>query len=247
MAPRIPGRGVIAPLLVAALAGCSAAGPGSTAATPSSTSATSSTSTSTSSTSTSPSASSPTQTPPASTSRTPTTSTARPAEVTSTTSSSTTPAAPVGPQRCGQVTTTTGTRVTVEIISADVGCAVAVDLLTRYYTDPPSPPQGSGAYVDIGEWNCNSSSSQPPGRASTCRSGAGGEIITHEPASPPTPLQPAPSPPPAQTPSGDHCALIDQPTLDQLFPDGVQDEQSCKNYIAGEGAIYEEKYGTPGP
>ncbi|NYF97173.1 hypothetical protein [Janibacter cremeus] len=244
MAPMNPGRGAIGLLLVAALAlsGCAAAG--------STDAATSSTSHSTSSASTSQGTTS-SRTSPTSTSSTPTTSTARPVEATSTTTtstaSSTTPAAPVGPQRCGQVTTTIGDLVTVEIIAADVDCAFAVALLTRYYTDPPSPPQGSGGYVDIGEWNCNSSSSQAPGRASTCRTEAGGLIITHEPASAPTPQEPAGTPPPAQAPSDGHCALIDQPTLDQMFPDGVQDEQKCANYIAGEGAIYEEKHGTPGP
>ncbi|WP_435203507.1 hypothetical protein [Janibacter sp. GS2] len=248
MAPTTLRLGTTAPLLAAALVLAGCGGSGSTEAATSSSSAESTSSTSTpSSSSTRSSTSTLSRTHTTSTSSTSTSttssttpsstsaSTSAPTTATTTTTSppsttATTAAAAVGPQRCTQVTTAIGDRATVEIISGDVDCTFAVDLLTRYYTNPPSPPQGSGGYVDIGEWNCNSSSSQAPGRASTCRTQAGGEIIAHAPTSAPTPTTSASAPAPATG----SCAQIDQPTLDQMFPDGVQDEQKCANFIGGE-------------
>lgn len=222
MAPTTLRLGTTAPLLAAALVLSGCGGSGSTKVATSSSSVGSNSSTSAPSTKTSTS----------SRSRTPTTST------TSTTTTATTAAAAVGPQRCTQVTTAIGDRVTVEIISGDVDCTFAVDLLTQYYTNPPSPPQGSGGYVDIGEWNCNSSSTQAPGRASTCRTPAGGEIIAHAATSAPAPTTSEAAPAPTSpAPGSGYCAQIDQPTLNQMFPDGVQDEQKCANFF-GDGAVH---------
>ncbi|WP_159621826.1 hypothetical protein [Ruania rhizosphaerae] len=138
--------------------------------------------------------------------------------------------APTGPQECGQVISTIGETVTVEIIAGDVDCVFAEELLDTYYNDPPSIPEGSGAYLAIGDWECNSSSSQEPGRASTCRTQDGGEIVTW-------PADRAPSTPA----SGGYCEQIDQPTLDQLFGDDPYDEQVCETYIGGETAIDQQE------
>src|SRR5699024_4945319 len=104
-------------------------------------------------------------------------------------------------------------------------------LLDTYYNDPPHPPEGSGGFVTIGEWECNSSSSQDPGRASTCRTAAGGEIVALVASTPGTGTD-APA-----TDVDDPCGLIDQPTLDQLFGDGPYDESVCLSYIGGENSL----------
>ncbi|UFU04189.1 hypothetical protein LQF12_06295 [Ruania suaedae] len=131
-----------------------------------------------------------------------------------------------GPQACGSVVSTIGETLTVEIIAGDLDCVAAEELLDTYYNDPPSIPEGSGAYLTIGEWECNSSSSQEPGRASTCRHPGGGEIVS------------LPAEGGAPTPAEDgYCEQIDDPTLDQLFGDEPHDEQVCETYIAGENAI----------
>lgn len=97
---------------------------------------------------------------------------------TTTAPETTTTTAATGPQVCGTVTSTIGTEVVVEIVAGAVDCTFAEDLLDTYYNAPPTPPEGSGAYVTIGEWECNSSSSQEPGRASTCRDQGDGVIIS---------------------------------------------------------------------
>lgn len=84
---------------------------------------------------------------------------------------------PLGPQICGTVTAVGGEEVSVEIIDAAVDCGFAEDLLDTYYNDPPSTPEGSGGNVSIGEWECNSSSTQQPERASTCRGPDDGLIV----------------------------------------------------------------------
>ena len=144
----------------------------------------------------------------------------------------TTTTAPVGPQTCGDVTTTIGTRVTVEIRDGAVDCAFAEGLLDTYYNDPPAPPEGSGAFVTIDDWECNSSSSQEPGRASTCRREDGGEIITVEPGD-----DTGNTGGTEGTDAEYGCEDIDQPTLDTLFPDGEVDEAVCDAYIGGENSI----------
>lgn len=139
------------------------------------------------------------------------------------TEAATTEAAATGPQTCGTVTSVIGEEVAVEIVTGEVDCAFAEDLLDTYYNDPPHPPEGSGGFVMIGEWECNSSSSQEPGRASSCHGPDDGLIIS--------------------VPTGDSesagaaCSLIDQPTLDQIFPDGNYDEDLCQSYIDGENSI----------
>lgn len=151
----------------------------------------------------------------------------------------------MGPQGCGQVTTVPGDRVTVRIVSGDIDCAFAEGLLTTYYQDPPTPLQGSGGFVEIDGWECMTATIASGG-ATTCSSPDGGEVTTGGVAAP-APAEPAPAPSrapapsPSTTPSpmpsttgGGSCARIDQPTLDQMFPDGVLDEQKCASFISGE-------------
>lgn len=107
------------------------------------------------------------------------TPTGQPAAAPATSEASSTPA-PTGPASCGAVTSTIGTEVSVEILAGNVTCAFALDLLDTYYNNPPEPHQGSGAYLMIGDWDCNSSSTQDPGRASTCRTQEGGLIVAWE-------------------------------------------------------------------
>lgn len=134
------------------------------------------------------------------------------------------PAAPTGPQLCGTVTTTIGDVATVEIVAGDVDCTAAEGLLDTYYNDPPSIPEGSGAYLMIEDWECNSSSSQEPGRLSTCRSAQDAEIIAIA----------------GEAPEGGWCALIDDATLEQLFADEEQTEAVCATYIGAETAVDEQ-------
>lgn len=170
----------------------------------------------------------PTTTSNTSSATTPTSSTSR------TTSTTTTAAAPVGPQTCGQVTTVPGGRVTVRIVSGDVDCAFAEGLLTTYYQDPPVPLQGSGGFVEIDGWECMTAT-LPSGGATTCASSDGGKVTTSGVATPePTESPDPPSQSSAAPSAGGSCAQIDQPTLDQMFPDGVQDEQRCAAFISGE-------------
>lgn len=135
------------------------------------------------------------------------------------------PAAVTGPQTCGTVTTVIDQEAVVEILAGDVDCAFAEALLNTYYHDPPNPPEGSGAYVTIDDWECNSSSSQEPGRFSTCRGPDDALVVTTAAASDGVDGDGAPGP---------VCALIDQPTLDQIFPDGRYDEDLCQSFIDGE-------------
>ena len=130
-------------------------------------------------------------------------------------------ASPAGPQLCSTVTTTVGDLVTVEIVAGEIDCASAEALLDAYYNDPPSVPEGSGAYLTIGGWECNSSSSQEPGRLSTCRAAGDGEIIAIA----------------GEAPEGGWCELIDDLTLDQLFADGEPVEAVCATYIDAETSI----------
>ncbi|HIZ36818.1 MAG TPA: hypothetical protein H9815_13670 [Candidatus Ruania gallistercoris] len=134
------------------------------------------------------------------------------------------PAPPTGPQLCGTVTTTIGDVATVEIIAGDVDCASAEALLDTYYNDPPSIPEGSGAYLMIEDWECNSSSSQEPGRLSTCRSAADAEVIAIA----------------GEASEGGWCAQIDDATLEQLFADGEQTEAVCATYIGAETSVDEQ-------
>lgn len=100
------------------------------------------------------------------------------AATTTTEAAPTATASSSGPQVCGTVTTTVGAEVTVEIVAGEVDCAFAEGLLDTYYNAPPVPPEGSGAFVTMDGWECNSSASQEPGRASTCRLLDGeGEVI----------------------------------------------------------------------
>jgi hypothetical protein len=148
-----------------------------------------------------------------------------------------TAAAPTGPQVCTDTVSTIGATVWVEIIVGDVDCAFAVELLDTYYTDPPSPPQGSGAFVTIGDWECNSSSSQEPGRASTCRTVDGGEIVALVDAPAGHGGQDMSDQEPGTPGTDDPCSLIDQPTLDQLFGDGPYDASVCLTYIGAENSL----------
>ncbi|UFU05167.1 hypothetical protein [Ruania halotolerans] len=136
-----------------------------------------------------------------------------------------------GPQTCGTVTSTSGETLTVEIVAGDSDCAFAEDLLDTYYNDPPAIPEGSGAYLAIENWECNSSSSQDPGRSSTCRHPDGGEIVTFPGGG---------GEGGSDTESGGYCEQIDQPTLEQLFDDGEFDEQVCESYIGGENAVSQQ-------
>lgn len=134
-------------------------------------------------------------------------------------------APPVGPQLCGTVTTTIGEAVTVEVLAGEADCAFAEGLLDTYYNDPPSIPEGSGAYLQIEDWECNSSSSQESGRVSTCRGPGGGEIIAIL----------------GEAPEGGWCTLIDDTTLDQLFPAGERIEAVCAVYIGAETSVDEQE------
>lgn len=132
------------------------------------------------------------------------------------------PPAPVtGPQLCGTVTTTIGDVTTVEIVAGESDCTFAEVLLDTYYNDPPSIPEGSGAYLTIDGWECNSSSSQEPGRVSTCRAEPGGVIIAIAGAAP----------------AGGWCERIDGPTLEQLFADSEPVEAVCATYIDAETSV----------
>jgi hypothetical protein len=167
--------GVLVVLVV--LAGC-----GGDDDTPAATSSTTSTTVteeaSTSTSTTAPTTTAPTTTT-STTSTTSTTTTTTTAPATTTAPPTTTAPAPaVGPQTCGTVTSTIGSSVTVEIVVGEVDCAFAESLLDTYYNAPPTPPEGSGAYVTIGDWECNSSATQEPGRASTCHGPDGGLVIS---------------------------------------------------------------------
>uniref|UniRef100_UPI003B3AB8A9 hypothetical protein n=1 Tax=Pseudactinotalea sp. TaxID=1926260 RepID=UPI003B3AB8A9 len=116
------------------------------------------------------------------------------------------------PQTCGTVTSVIG----------EVDGAFAENLLDTYDNDPPSPLEGSCGFVMIGDWECSSSSSQEPGRASTCHGPDDGLIISVPTAD--------------EESAGPVCALIDQPTLEQIFPDGNDDEDLCQSYIDGENS-----------
>lgn len=144
----------------------------------------------------------------------------------STTGAAEDPAAPpAGPQLCGTVTTTIGEAVTVEVLAGEADCAFAEGLLDTYYNDPPSIPEGSGADLQIEDWECNSSSSQEPGRVSTCRGPGGGEIIAIL----------------GEAPEGGWCTLIDDATLDQLFPAGERIGAVCAIYIGAETSVDEQE------
>lgn len=90
------------------------------------------------------------------------------------------PVSLTGAQVCGSVISVSGALLVVEILSGEVDCTFAEDLLDTYYNDPPTIPEGSGAFVTIGAWECNSSATQEAGRGSTCRGPGGGEIITQD-------------------------------------------------------------------
>lgn len=138
----------------------------------------------------------------------------------------------MGPQTCGQVTTVPGDRVTVRIVAGDIDCAFAEGLLTTYYQDPPSTPQGSGGFGEIDGWSCMTAT-VASGGATSCTSPDGAKITTGAVTAPsPTSSSTPTTPPPAS--GGGSCAQIDQPTLDQMFPDGVLDEQKCASFISGE-------------
>lgn len=86
------------------------------------------------------------------------------------------PADAAGPQVCGAVQSATST-VYVEILRGSLTCDEAEALLTTYYHDPPEPPQGSGGFVSIGDWDCiSTSAAEPTPRASSCRTAAGDEV-----------------------------------------------------------------------
>lgn len=172
-------------------------------------------------------------------SRSTTSSTTTPTSTTTSTPASTTSTAATGPQECGKVTTVNGSSVTVSIVSGDHDCTFAEDLLDRYYNNPPSPLQGSGGFVTIDGWDCMTTTipeTERTGVATTCSTpggdsirtttGAGSSSSTTESGAGATPSE-----------STGSCAQIDQPTLDQLFPDGVLDEETCRSYIGGENAV----------
>lgn len=243
MAPTILRLGT-APLLVAAfaLAGCS--GSGSTDATSAATTSGSASSSSTSrSTST---ASSSSRTSPTSTASTPATTTSEPTGSSTSPASSasvSTAAAPVGPQQCGSVTTVTGTSVRVRIVSGDLTCDAAEQIFRTYYADVPTQGQGSGGFLEVDGWTCQSSSAAgyaTTGQATGCTTSADAKIVTEgdpQPTTPPLAPPPTPEATATTTPdAGGSCAQIDQPTLDQMFPDGVPDEQRCASFIGGEAA-----------
>ncbi|MGO1562350.1 MAG: hypothetical protein ACTHW7_11055 [Actinomycetaceae bacterium] len=145
--------------------------------------------------------------------------------------------APTGPQVCADTVSTIGATVWLEIVVGDVDCAFAMELLETYYTDPPEPPAGSGAFVTIGDWECNSSSSQEPGRASTCRTVDGGEIVALVDAPAGHGDQGTGDDDPSTPGTDDPCSLVDQPTLDRLFGDGPYDEAVCLTYIGAENSL----------
>jgi hypothetical protein len=68
------------------------------------------------------------------------------------------PAAPEVTGSCGSVTTTTGETVAVVVTQGDIACNGALVLAETYYHAPPTPPEGSAAYVQIGMWSCASTS-----------------------------------------------------------------------------------------
>ncbi|WP_345216456.1 hypothetical protein [Georgenia halophila] len=159
--------------------------------------------------------------------------TADPSPVVETSEAATTePPAPIGPQACGTVTSVIGEELTVEIVTGDVACPFAEDLLDTYYNDPPSPPEGSGGYVTIDDWECNSSSSQEPGHASTCHGPDNAVVVTLVSGAEPGERSEG-----GEGPIGPICSQIDDPTLEQLFPDGEFDEALCQSYIDGENSI----------
>ena len=232
-------------LLALALTGCGGSG-GSDASETSSTASTSTRAADESSRSTTSSTTTPTSTTTsattsttATTTRTTSSSTTTASITTTSTSASTTSAAATGPQECGKVTTVNGSSVTVSIVSGDHDCTFAEDLLDRYYNNPPSPLQGSGGFVTIDGWDCMTTTipeTERTGVATTCSTpggdsirtttGAGSSSSTTESGAGATPSE-----------STGSCAQIDQPTLDQLFPDGVLDEETCRSYIGGENAV----------
>lgn len=234
-------------LLAVALTGCGGSG-GSDASETSSTASTSTRAADESSRSTTSSTTTPTSTTTSATTSTTATTTRTTSSSTTTASStstttstpaSTTSTAATGPQECGKVTTVNGSSVTVSIVSGDHDCTFAEDLLDRYYNNPPSPLQGSGGFVTIDGWDCMTTTipeTERSGVATTCSTpggdsirtttGAGSSSSTTESGAGATPSE-----------STGSCAQIDQPTLDQLFPDGVLDEETCRSYIGGENAV----------
>jgi hypothetical protein len=65
-----------------------------------------------------------------------------------------------------------------------VSCQTATAIVNTYYNHPPEPPSGSGAFVQIGEWLCDSTSGavyQQTGHAGDCNGSQGDHISIDKP------------------------------------------------------------------
>ncbi len=140
---------------------------------------------------------------------------------------------------CDTVATPGGEAI-VEIVSGDLDCEAAEDLLDTYHNDPPVVPEGSGAYVVIDEWECITAT-VASGGGSACRTSDGDEVVTR-PGEGGDAAGNGNDEPVAEDGDGDpivddFCSRIDDYTLEMMFPDGELDEQICANYIGGEVSV----------
>ncbi|MCO5995153.1 hypothetical protein [Actinoallomurus rhizosphaericola] len=65
---------------------------------------------------------------------------------------------------CGQVTTVTGGRATVQVVRGRTTCVEAIRVFEKY-NDPDTPAEGTAGLVVIGHWTCGTK-----GTITTCAS-----------------------------------------------------------------------------
>lgn len=101
-------------------------------------------------------------------------------------------------ERCGMIDVLGGETAEVTVTSG-VSCSTALQITDSYWHHPPSQPQGSGAYVQIGEWFCGHSTYSEraqTGLVGTCTGpgtitmsqepGSATGSVTHDPSVPPS-------------------------------------------------------------